>query len=501
MKPKKIPEKRRPLRNAVKKNLPTILVFVLLSLLLLDYSTWEVSDPDEGIYLTVIQDLLDGGQLYVTSWEHKGPGLFLIYMPPLLLFGNDIVAVRIWHGLLVLTSIIFIYKALRMFTGKHLALTAILLYGVFLKSRVLGGLSLNGEHGMSFFIIPAAYLFLKRVLDGGDDRLLFASGALSSMAVLTKATALFSIIVFPILLAFWSLREDKKYFSCLAWFLAGLAIVSAVTASYFLLTQTFTEFFKAFYTVNQDYQALTPFAEKMRKLAVFYRESFFRDPLILFGNIGFVLTALNITGKINSKKWLFVTSFFLFSLIGTNWGGFMFGHYFIQMGFPLSLALGCGVDSILRGRWTRRLLILAIISALLTSNIPGIIREFPLVNGELDEAPLHLVGRYIQGNTGEEDKMYHQGFYINIYFFADRRPATKYFTNLWHQGWRREIINPENHTIGDFKKNPPEIVVLEKPHETYKTYLNSIIYDNYRLEKNIGRYDIYRLKDEAEQPV
>ena len=52
------------------------LTLLVLFTLNLEYLPREQLHIDEGIYLTVIQDVLDGGVLYETSWEHKGPGLF-----------------------------------------------------------------------------------------------------------------------------------------------------------------------------------------------------------------------------------------------------------------------------------------------------------------------------------------------------------------------------------------------------------------------------------------
>ena len=63
---------------------------ILIVFIRLPLTNVTVIDWDESIYFTIAQDIANGGVPYKTTWDTKGPFLFFIFVPIMLLFDNNI---------------------------------------------------------------------------------------------------------------------------------------------------------------------------------------------------------------------------------------------------------------------------------------------------------------------------------------------------------------------------------------------------------------------------
>src|SRR4030042_4712786 len=80
------------------------IIFVFIFLIRLPFAEEPSLNIDEGIYLYIAKDIIDGGIPYKTSFDHKGPVIFFLLVPVIFIFGNSIFAVRIFTTLyLILT--------------------------------------------------------------------------------------------------------------------------------------------------------------------------------------------------------------------------------------------------------------------------------------------------------------------------------------------------------------------------------------------------------------
>ncbi len=134
------------------------LVFVLIFIMRLPASTQVVLDWDESVYFVVAQDIARGGELYQTVWDHKGPLLYFLFVPVIKLFGNNIVALRLFTTLYLIAAMLFVYLiSTRVFATK-ISLIPPLIYGIFFQN--FDGLASNGELLMMLPALIAVYCFI-----------------------------------------------------------------------------------------------------------------------------------------------------------------------------------------------------------------------------------------------------------------------------------------------------------------------------------------------------
>ena len=98
------------------------LTFVFVFLIRLPVADVSVIDWDESIYFTVAQDIAEGGVPYKTTWDTKGPLLFLTFTPVVAVFGDNIAALRIFTSLYLLLSMFFVYLAAARLMGGGIAM-------------------------------------------------------------------------------------------------------------------------------------------------------------------------------------------------------------------------------------------------------------------------------------------------------------------------------------------------------------------------------------------
>lgn len=134
-----------------------LLISILIFLLRLPHSTQAVIDWDEGVHFTMTADWLRGGIPYLTAWDHKPPGLYLILAPVIYLFGANLIALRIFTTLYLLLSMVVLYQLSRKIWGRNIAVLPPLFYGLLFSGKDFGGLASNGE---LFMMLPVLIAFL-----------------------------------------------------------------------------------------------------------------------------------------------------------------------------------------------------------------------------------------------------------------------------------------------------------------------------------------------------
>ena len=111
-----------------------ILIFFILFILVLRSPSFfmTVLDWDEGIYLLMGRSLLDGDVLYATIWDHKPPGIHLVYALIQLLLGDSIFALRFIACLAIAVTSYLLFEIGKIISGdEKIGLLAGILYAVF----------------------------------------------------------------------------------------------------------------------------------------------------------------------------------------------------------------------------------------------------------------------------------------------------------------------------------------------------------------------------------
>lgn len=201
---------------------------------------WQtLGDPvlgfDEQYYLLVGERMLHGAVPYVDLWDRKPIGLFLIYALAAAMGSDPFLQYKLLAGAFVAMTAFVIYRAALPRSSRFAAVTAALLYVLWLNF-------MEGEGGQSpvFYNLPVllAALVTQAAL-GNRDRLL-ARGCLAmgliGLALQIKYTAVFEGLFFGLALLWAKWRADGLGGSLighgLVWIACALAPTGLALATY-----------------------------------------------------------------------------------------------------------------------------------------------------------------------------------------------------------------------------------------------------------------------------
>jgi 4-amino-4-deoxy-L-arabinose transferase-like glycosyltransferase len=141
-------------------------VFILLSLSLVVSAIARLPvlpitafSGDEGIYLLISREILDGVLPYDGSFEHKPAGLYYLFALAQLLFGQEVYAIRLLAIFATAATAFFLAITLMAATGSGLfpaACTAVI-YAI--SSLGMGGLETNSELLLNGYLSAALALY------------------------------------------------------------------------------------------------------------------------------------------------------------------------------------------------------------------------------------------------------------------------------------------------------------------------------------------------------
>ena len=311
---------------------------------------------DEAIYLAVGNALNKGGQLYTTIIDHKTPLIYQFARVP-----NQFYFRLLNLGWMIFTTSIFWLFAKKLFKTELASFLATLLMVLLTTLPWLEGNIPNGELFVFGFVITGAYLFThtkvwqnffaKKIVwpkkNNPEALMLFVSGLLFSLGILTKVPALLDLVpflaIFGLLLLGEILKINNKIkdwnqtFKHLIWrllfFLAGLALPILLSIIYYQLVGSGRDYLDFGLLYNLRYS---------QSWNLNFSSNFLNFSLSLLGKtlyfLGFLLLiALNT--KELSQRFQFLSIWFAATLYATLLSNRPYPHYFIQMVAPFSLML------------------------------------------------------------------------------------------------------------------------------------------------------------------
>src|SRR5262249_11730721 len=142
----------------------TVLVFALRS------STFfhSTENWDESLYLLMSRSLLHGHPPYTQVWNHKPPGIVLLFALGQVVFGPTVLSIRILAGLAVSTSCLLLYFIGRSLRDPTTGIVAGFLYAAF-------SLDYGRSSCLELFYTPLLLLAFFLVLSREVDELLDSS--------------------------------------------------------------------------------------------------------------------------------------------------------------------------------------------------------------------------------------------------------------------------------------------------------------------------------------
>jgi hypothetical protein len=409
----------------------------------LPYVRYPVLNLDETIYATIAREILHGAVPYRDVWEIKPPLVFYVYAILFRLFGaSSLTTVHIFGALCVaLTSLVVADVARRQWGGAAGMLAGL---GVAAYSTAARIAEVQAAETELFLILPMClglWYFL-RASDGSGYRDVFLSGLFIGMAAMFKQPAAGIVI----LMGAWILvfpPQGRHRLKSFAFFAAGAIITPAAFAVYFLAKGALADAFKLAVVNNFLYMGERSRGDILRVMAVSGCQ--IARPNIVLWALSFGALAVATgraamdMGNENRRRDLFMALFLIFSAVATFSGVRVNGHYYLIMVPALALMWSLGALDLWRVLKSKTLRALLAAVLLLGFAYPLYYFHIHERNWFLDHQVLpneefSKVGADVKSMTKPSDRIFVWGLNPEIYFWADRRPASRFIYTTFQVG-------------------------------------------------------------------
>jgi hypothetical protein len=148
--------------------------------------------------------LLEGRLPYLGSWDQNFPGVLLVHVPQILLFGRSQLAFHIWDMLLQLVGAYYLFRLALRFGGREAAILAPILSAFYYVQQ---GLWMAGERDTYVSILLLAAVYNITNIYSLRKRALL-SGLLVGLAMLFRPT--YGVLLLPFVVYLIGLHEKKE---------------------------------------------------------------------------------------------------------------------------------------------------------------------------------------------------------------------------------------------------------------------------------------------------
>lgn len=500
------------------------LFFLLLTLGLRAATFFQTSlGWDEGVYSAIARRMLSGDLLYVDVWDHKPPGIFVLFGAAFTLLGESILSIRILACLSVALSCFLIYRlGIILARSRGTGLIAAILY-TFLSLNN-GGLEANTEIFYNTFVLLAVCFLLRNNVSrlGIHPVTLLLTGLVVGLGIQINYFVVFDFLAILLITAgllYLHAREGGNTFlpqalKAYGILSAGVAVPFLIAGFYFFGVGHFQDYLYANLAANSQYGFASGFSKVY--FVRFVREQVYSNA-ILWVSMALVPSYLLPFRDRGGQEKRAVAILLVWSGMATlslfvTWR--FYPHYFLHLLPPaclLSAYLIVGTiyaNQQLSAKSRRIILGLVLLVPLLQNLCPVIEngsaifldRFVQRIEGFEDE-PLE-VADYLEERTSPEDYIFNVDYPPVIYFLLEARIPTKFVFPLHlidEQHSKSLGIDPVQE-LGSIVTQGPLYIIkqyeLENPfYEALSTYLE----EEYYLEHSINDVQLYRLRD-GEQP-
>lgn len=467
----------------IKKILLIIIIFFVPFFLRSQFLT-EPFERDEGEYAYLGWRITKGELPYRDIFNQKFPGIHYLYAAIIKFYGPDYVTIRLWVLILGIISILLFYLLAERLYGSRIAFLSVIFFALFSGGPYIQGSSANCEPLMNFFIITGFYVFLLCLNKTNVYFLL--PGLLLGLAFSIKQVAVFAFLALCCWLAVEEFYREKRIKFALffrkAFFLTiGFFAPIFLFILYFMKIGIITDFINNTVKYNIEYvlhsasEIRDPFFVNLLKQC---ETLFVRENGIILLLAVFALLAIII--KRRTKENLMVLLWLFFAFISVCSGGRRLRfHYFIQMLPAMCMLAGISFtflyDSLnqlkTKDYWkdSRNVFIIFVLTVMLVFNLtyqipmyfiysPFKVNYVKYGGAIFNEAT--FIADYIKENSNDKDTILVVGPEPEIYFYAQRKSATKYllfYPLLFDFG---QQLEKQKEASGEVMQNRPIFVVV-----------------------------------------
>lgn len=468
-------------------------------------------ERDEGAYATIAQGVLQGKMPYRDLFDNKPPLVYAWYSLSFWIFGETVVAPRLIAALFLSLTTLSIFSQARMLFSREVAYLAAALFAI---STGLPFVALHANTE-AYMLLPMVTSLLAFTVGmrRASMRWFLLAGVLGGIAIMTKQVAVWNLIALAGVATFWRWRTGGPSWSTAA--PAGCLVVGAsaailVIALPFAATGSLDDLFYANVSYNWVYINVLDNGKRFANL--FHGTIYFSAvaaPLIA----GATLAGLTLMRR-RRRRWVDYLLVFwaAASLAGVSSGGRFFPHYFFHLMPALAILTAVVVYEQwrkldVRTLWRPAAAFTAfVIIVSVGTNV--VMYAWPrqaehtfsesVYTQKLWEGNSAKLGAYIEKLTEPDDVIFNFGREPQIYFYADREPAVRYFYD-WPFWWERGTLFE---TIKALRQSRPAYIIdtIQEPLYPDKSQFSSpewetFLEDNYDYLGRLYFSDLYRLKD------
>ena len=515
---------------------PVLLVAILGLTFLLRLNFWgQPFQMDEGVYGYIGWGMLDGLVPYKDVFDHKPPGIYLLYSLVFLLSEPTALNIKVFTTIYTLGTVLVVFFVASKVADEKAGLLAALLFGIFSCGPKIEGGGSNTEIFMILPYIFAAHSLLKAI-EKGRRRDYLLTGLWTGVACTIKQVAAVNLLWVGAYLIVRIWRQKKwttvaRVTADGCWVTVGAILPWLPYFIYFYLNDALAHFY--FWQVNFNLDYMARGHGSTSTLLVFYHRTkdILRENgllwLLALAAIAYywkeLRKAITVDEGKNSQSWrssgwFLIAIWPLFSFMGVVAGGRFFPHYYIQMIPSLAVLGGVGLIAVVHAlrfkgkevfRQPSRILLAALIiwSCVLfvKTDAPYYLRyDAEQISFRVYGTPLfsvtRFVGNYLKERTQPDDLIYVWAVNPEINFYALRKtpsPFLVYSTSFARLPW-----DTHAEVIQSLHRAPPRYIVAMQDMSSFPA-LKKYIGQNYQTEtapeleelKEIIAFEIYRRKE------
>jgi len=429
---------------------------------------------DEGEFAYIASLILSGNDLYDFAYNYKLPGVSAVYSLFMLLFGKNLLAVRIAGTFINLLGIYFIYKLTQKLYDKNIGAFAAIGYSLLSVDYSVIGYSAMSEQFVNLFVISGLIVLLK-ALDSNKIIYFFISGLLIGLSFIMKQSALF-IVIAPVLFLvyhhlFVNRKSTGKFFYMLFCLLSGIGLPYLVIVLIVLWQGTLEQFIKWTITYPSSYSKIISFNEAVYilKNSLIYVTHHYREiwAFSFLGFFAFIFSRFPFANK------LLILLFGIFGFLSVS-AGFYFRHHYFIMILPVTVIFfGFFSNLIIKfvNRFNQGIIkVIVFVFIIFISgyyvinktkiyfqhNTQTLVRYFEGLNPYYEAK---IVSDSLNRILKPEDNLAVLGSEAEIYFYTMNKPATGYLFTYELVKPHKYNLEMQKEMIKEIEKNKPKAIV------------------------------------------
>jgi hypothetical protein len=434
-------------------------------------------ERDVGEYAYMAQQLLQGVLPYTESQSMKLPGIFFVYAGILTIFGPSPVAIHLSLLFVNLTTAFLLFLLGRSLLNFSVGIVAGISFSVLSLSPSLQGVWANSEH---YVLLPAVGGVLLLRLARDRPARFFLSGLLLGCALLIKQHAIFFCIFGTLYLGARGIVKShsfKKIFRSIALFGAGGLVPIILSAFLYVVSGKFSDFWFCTIQYASEYVSMTAPGEGFENFKYSFSQILeVNFPILWVSLVGLVSAVWR---KERKKEYLFLFGFFACTFLAVTPGLYFRIHYFLLWVPALSLLAGVGFEILTSGFSSSKVkTAISVVTLALVFGLPVLIQKRILFTMPVNEVTRMIYGlnpfsesleiaQYIRDHTKKEDKIAVLGSEPQIYFYSQRKSATRHlymYPLMEKHVYARKM---QDEMIREIEGGQPKFVVMAKTAGTW----------------------------------